>query len=72
MMRVTSPRGSEEGRARAAAAPVGVGDYFCTERALFRVEHAAGERVLVEDCRSGDLIDVSAAELLELKRVERA
>jgi hypothetical protein len=51
---------------------VGVGDYMCSERDLYRIEQLGGERALLEDCRSGDLIDVSLPELLELRRVKRA
>lgn len=48
------------------------GDYFYSERALYWVEHVVGERALVEDCRTGGLIDVSASELLRLDRVNRS
>jgi hypothetical protein len=51
---------------------VAVGDYMCSERDLYRIEQLGGERALLEDCRNGDLIDVSLPELLELRRVKRA
>jgi hypothetical protein len=44
------------------------GDYFCSARELYPVEHAAGH-VLLEDCRSGDLDDVPIAQLLKLTRL---
>jgi hypothetical protein len=46
-----------------------VGDYLCSERELFRIEHLGQERGLVEDCRTGELIYMPLAELLELRRV---
>ena len=50
---------------------VAVGDYLCSERDLYRIEQLGGQRALLEDCRSGDLIDVPLAELLTLRRVQR-
>lgn len=47
------------------------GDYFCTDRDLFRVEEVVGDHVLVENCRDGELIDVPCVELRRLRRVER-
>jgi len=48
------------------------GDYFSTGRRLYRVEHLAGARVLVEDCRSGELVDMDRETCASLKRVKRA
>ena len=48
------------------------GDYFSTGGALYRVEHLAGARVLVEDCRSGDLIDIDRDACAALERVRTA
>jgi hypothetical protein len=48
------------------------GDYFSTGHALYRVEHLAGARVLVEDCRSGDLIDVDRETCAAFERVKRS
>jgi hypothetical protein len=39
------------------------GDYYHSEHRLFRVEQAHGERVLVEDCASGELFDIPASDL---------
>jgi hypothetical protein len=47
------------------------GDYFCSSRQLYCVEQVASERALVEDCATGDLIDVALGELLALRRVRR-
>lgn len=47
------------------------GDYLCSERDLYWVEHLAGDRAIIEDCRTGDLIDVSASDLERLQRLER-
>jgi hypothetical protein len=49
--------------------PVAVGDYFCSERDLYRVEQIGGDDALVEDCRSGNLIAVPLTELMALQRV---
>jgi len=46
------------------------GEYFAVERDLFRVEGIFDERVLVEDCRTGVLLDIAVAELSRLRRVE--
>ena len=48
------------------------GDYFSSGGALYRVEHLAGARVLVEDCRSGDLIDIDRDACAALERVRKA
>ncbi|HET8673670.1 MAG TPA: hypothetical protein VFL87_08545, partial [Thermoleophilaceae bacterium] len=45
------------------------GDYVASERDLYRVEHVRGQRVLLEDCRSGDLVDIDARELCSLELV---
>lgn len=49
--------------------PIDVGDYVCSERELFRIEHLGAERGVVEDCRTGDLLYMPISELLELRRV---
>lgn len=71
-MRSLSPRSSEPIGRRTRLERVRSGDYFYSERALYWVEHVVGERALVEDCRTGGLIDVSASELLRLDRVNRS
>jgi hypothetical protein len=38
---------------------VRIGAYLHSAQDLYRVEGVSGERALVEDCRSGNLIDVS-------------
>lgn len=45
------------------------GDYFCSARDLYRVEHVAAGHVVVEDCRNGELVDVPLGQLLKLTRV---
>ena len=45
------------------------GDYFCSARELYHVEHVADGHALLEDCRSGDLVDVPIARLLKLTRL---
>jgi hypothetical protein len=56
----------------ASPPPVNVGDYLCSERDLFRVEHVGEGHGLVENCRNGSLIDVPLAELLAMRPVGRA
>ena len=51
---------------------VRAGDYVASERDLYRVEHMRGQRVLLEDCRSGDLVDIDAHELSSLEFVRTA
>jgi hypothetical protein len=48
-----------------------VGDYYHTDRRLYRVEYVTAERALVEDCRHGTLIDVPLADLRRFTRVGR-
>lgn len=50
--------------------PVEIGDYVCSDRALYRVEQIAGDRILLEDCRDYELLDVGPRQLEELRRVE--
>ena len=45
------------------------GDYFCSKRHLYCVEQVASTRALVEDCATGDLIDVAVEDLLALRRL---
>jgi hypothetical protein len=47
------------------------GDYFCSDSALYRVERVLGDRVLIEDCRTEALIDISFGELMALRPVRR-
>jgi hypothetical protein len=49
--------------------PVKIGDYFCSERDLYRVEQVVDEQALIEDCRTGTLIDVPVSELFKLTPV---
>jgi hypothetical protein len=60
----TRPSAPEGGRARP-------GDYFHSQRDLYRVESCGGERALIEDCRTGVLIDIEIRRLLELDPVRR-
>lgn len=55
--------------ASAVVERVAVGDYLCSEHELFHVEQLGGERAVIEDCRSGDLLDVPLDELTALRRV---
>lgn len=51
--------------------PVQPGDYFHSTRELFRVESREHDRVTLEDCRTGVLVDVELDRLRELERVQR-
>jgi hypothetical protein len=51
--------------------PVSAGEYFHSERRLYRVEETDGERALIEDCLTGVLIDIDVGRLLDLDRVLR-
>ena len=44
--------------------------YYCTDTDLYRVEYASDERALLEDCRTGTLIDVPLSYLTRLRPVE--
>jgi hypothetical protein len=48
---------------------VRIGAYLHSAQDLYRVEGVSGERALIEDCRSGKLIDVPLSELLRLEPV---
>jgi hypothetical protein len=52
-----------------AVFPVRVGEYLCSRRELYCVEHIGHDRAVLEDCRSGSLIDVPRSELALLHRV---
>jgi hypothetical protein len=54
-----------------AGQPLSAGDYLHSERELYRIERLLGKRVLVEDCRSGELIEFGPEQLLTLKPVVR-
>jgi hypothetical protein len=44
-------------------ASIGHGDYYHSEHRLYCVEQTNGERILVEDCASGELFDIPASDL---------
>lgn len=52
-----------------ASSPVRVGEYLCSRRELYCVEQIRHERALLEECRTGSLIDVPRSELARLRRV---
>jgi hypothetical protein len=60
---------------RGGTSSVAVGDYYCSERdlywvsELYRVERDGVERALIEDCRTGEMIDMPISELLLLRPV---
>jgi hypothetical protein len=45
------------------------GDYFHSRRELYCVEEVVGSRVMVEDCRTGALVEMDLGRLLRLDRV---
>jgi hypothetical protein len=48
-----------------------VGDYYSTERDLFRVEEVHGEFALIEDCRTEIVLEVAVSEILTMHPVRR-
>ena len=48
---------------------LGAGDYVALAGNLYRVEHVLGDRVLIEDCRSGELFDSAAADVEKARKV---
>jgi hypothetical protein len=42
------------------------GDYYHSDHHLYRVEQAYRQRVLIEDCASGDLFDIPTSDLRQL------
>ena len=60
------------GRSSDPVLEVKVGDYLCSERDLFCVEQLGSEQALLEDCRTGALVDMPLRELLLLRRVRAA
>jgi hypothetical protein len=53
----------------AAAPPDQGGRYLHSEHALYRVEQVGPQRALLEDCRTGTLLDVPISHLNELAPV---
>jgi hypothetical protein len=53
-------------------AGVARGEYLCSQRDLYYVERLGPERVLLEDCRTGTLVDMSIADVERLRPVARA
>ncbi len=72
-LRFSRPREDPSAAGRTASTREGrrvrAGDYVASERDLYRVEHVRGQRVLLEDCRSGDLVDIDAREVGSLEFV---
>ena len=50
---------------------VEAGDYFNTERELYRVERVVEDRILLEDCRTEVLIEVGVEQVLAMHPVSR-
>jgi hypothetical protein len=46
------------------------GDHYIAEGDRFRVERIFGDRVLIEDCRTEMLLDITVRELSRLRRIE--
>ena len=51
---------------------IGHGDYLCSDRNLYCVEHLRPQRALLEDCLTGTRLDVSISELAQLRPVKTA
>lgn len=48
---------------------IAVGDYLCSATKLMYVESVAGDRAVVEDCATGELITVPVHVLLAMRPV---
>ena len=48
------------------------GEYFCTDRDLYRVEEVRGGFAMVEDCRTDLILEVAVEEILAMKPVRPA
>lgn len=49
-----------------------IGDYYCTEHELYRVEEVHGDFALVEDCRTEVVLEVAVDEILAMNLVRPA
>jgi hypothetical protein len=49
-----------------------VGDYYSTERDLYRIEEVHGEFALIEDCRTEIVLEVAVSEILGMDRVRHS
>lgn len=57
---------------RTQPAPLRAGEYYCTDRDLYRVEEVHGEFALIEDCRTEIELEVAVSEILAMDRVRSA
>ena len=48
------------------------GEYYCTARDLYHVEEVHGEFALLEDCRTGIVLEVAVSEVLSMDPVHPA
>jgi hypothetical protein len=55
-----------------ASSGIAVGDYLCSATKLVYVESIAGDRAVVEDCATGQLITVPVHVLLAMRPVPTA
>ena len=57
-----------------ATSPVAprAGEYYCTRTDLYHVEEVHGEFALLEDCRTGIVLEVAVSEVLAMDRVRAA
>jgi hypothetical protein len=54
---------------RTLPARLSAGEYFSTQRDLYRVEEVHGEFALIEDCRTEMVLEVAISEILSMDRV---
>lgn len=57
--------------ATAPPSAIRAGDYFSTDRNLYRVQEVHGEFALIEDCRRDLVLQVALDEILTMNRVRR-
>jgi len=72
-MRITrwsiSPVASQPEGPTVTPSPLRTGDYLCSERELYHVEQVGSEHAMIENCRTGELIDARVADLSLMRRV---
>jgi len=60
------------GFSASACRAVAPGEYLHSQRDLYRIEEISGDRIMVEECRSGALIEIGPGQLLALEPVVRS
>lgn len=67
-----TPETATTSRPAGTVSPPARGDYLCSDSDLYYVEQAGPGRVVLEDCRTGTLLDLSITDIAKLRRVTPA